>query len=718
MTRFLCLIAAALLGTSHAGGRPGIVVILSDDMGFSDLGCYGGEIPTPQLDQLAAGGLRFTQFYNAARCCPTRASLLTGLYPHQAGIGHMTDDRGHDGYRGDLNRQCLTIAEALRKSGYRTCMAGKWHVTRALRAETPDDRRNWPLQRGFDRFYGTIIGGGSFWDPAFLTRDNTPVSAFSDPAYQPAQPYYYTDAIADHAVRFLQDHAAQHPDQPFFLYVAFTAAHWPMHAREEDIAAQRGRYDAGYDAIRRARYERMQKLGIVSAGNTTLTPAPQGENGNTHEAWDRRNMEVYAAMVTAMDRGISRLVTQLRSSGLLENTLLCYLQDNGGCAEGMGRQGTGKPRPDQPTLPAIPPAALSTELIPRQTRDGYPVRQGKGVMAGGPDTYIGYGEAWAAVSNTPFREYKHWTHEGGISTPLIIHWPAAIPPERRGQLEPTPSHLIDLMPTCLAAAGASYPDSHEGQILKPLEGISLLPVLKGLPAPRPNPLFWEHEGNRAVRSGPWKLVAKESQPWELYDISRDRSEQHNLASSHPEKVRELSASWDSYAARCDVLPLGAWKSPSPPRTGTSALRWKEGEPTSNLPPPSIGRRPFTVSASFACSRASSGVIVAHGGSSHGYALHLSRNGTLHFSVRRKGILTTVSLPITGPQHTAKASLTKDGILQLSIDGSSPAAADPGPLLQQPADGLSIGNDHGGLVLAPGDGDSHPFTGRILSISVE
>jgi arylsulfatase len=716
MIRLLCLIAATALATSHAASRPGIVVILSDDMGFSDLGCYGGEIPTPQLDALAAGGLRFTQFYNSARCCPTRASLLTGLYPHQAGIGHMTDDRGHDGYRGDLNSQCLTIAEALREGGYRTYMTGKWHVTKALRADGPEARRNWPLQRGFDRFYGTIIGGGSFWDPAFLTRDNTPVSAFSDPAYQPAQPYYYTDAIADHAVRFLQDHAAQHPDKPFFLYVAFTAAHWPMHAREEDIAANRGRYDSGYDTIRRARYQRMQQLGIVTAANTTLTPAPTGESGSPHESWDRRNMEVYAAMVMAMDRGISRLVAQLRSSGTLDNTLICYLQDNGGCAEGMGRQGIGNPRTDQPSLPAVPSSTLNTELIPRQTRDGYPVRQGKGVMAGGPDTYIGYGEAWAAVSNTPFREYKHWTHEGGISTPLIVHWPAAIPANRRGRLEHSPGHLIDLMPTCLEAGRATYPDTSGGLKLKPLEGLSLIPALKGTPSPRRTPLFWEHEGNRAVRMGPWKLVAKESQPWELYNIDSDRSEQHNLADAHPERVSTMAATWDAYAARCDVLPLGSWRAAANQKKSPAAFHWKDGEPTSNLTPPAIGGRSFTLSATFASGPESSGVIAAHGGSNHGYALHLSQNGSLHFTVRREGSVTTVSVPISAGSHSARASLGKDGKLRLSLDGAAPAESDAGPLMKQPLDGIDIGNDRNGQIAPPPQ--SHPFRGRILSLSVE
>lgn len=550
---FLSLLAASL----HAAERPNIIVILSDDMGFSDLGCYGGEIVTPHLDALAKGGVRFTQFYNTARCCPTRASLLTGLYPHQAGIGHMTDDRSHDGYRGDLNHNCVTIAEALRPAGYSNYAVGKWHVTKAFAPKTEEAKNNWPLQRGFDRFYGTIIGGGSFWDPSFLTRDNTTISAFADPEYKPADDYYYTDAITDHAVRFVREHKAE---KPFFLYVAYTAAHWPMHAREADIAQYKGRYDAGYQAIRDARYKRMLELGVISKSATTLTPIPDEIKETAFADWDRRNMEVYAAMVTSMDRGIGKLVEQLKASGRYENTLICFMQDNGGCAETMGRGANGTQRADKPSLPPQSADFLREVLVPKQTRDGFPVRQGKGVMAGPADTYIGYGEAWAAVSNTPFREYKHWTHEGGISTPLIAHWPTVV--KDAGRLFHQPAHLIDIMATAVDVAGAKYPEAKDGNVIKPMEGVSLRKAFTESPTLQ-RVLYWEHEGNRAVRDGKWKLVAKENKPWELYDIDADRSEQRDLAPQEPERVRELSGKWDAYAARADVLPLGAWKAKGP-----------------------------------------------------------------------------------------------------------------------------------------------------------
>lgn len=543
---------------TSAADKPNIIYILSDDMGFSDIGCYGSEIETPNLDALADGGLRFTQFYNTGRCCPTRASLLTGLYPHQAGIGHMMNDRGYDGYRGELNRNCVTIAEALRPAGYRTYMTGKWHVTSRIDPKKPRARTNWPLQRGFDRFYGTIHGAGNFFDPNTLTRDNEFVSPFADPLYTPDQmangTYYYTDAIADHACRFVRDHHEQSGDQPFFLYVAFTAAHWPMHALEKDIAGHAGDYDAGYDAVREARYEKMVRLGLITRDNTQNFPIPDGCKETKHWAWDKRNMEVYAAMIDNMDQGIGRLVETLERTGQYENTLICFLQDNGGCAENYGRGGKDGPRAATLSMPVQSDTMLQPDMTPKQTRDGYPVRSGKGAMAGPADTAIGYGQAWATVSNTPFREYKHFVHEGGIATPLIAHWPKQI--SRHGQWETTPGHLIDLMATAIDISGSTYPTTfHDGEPIKPMEGKSLVPAFAGKPVQR-DAIYWEHEGNRAVRVGDEKLVAKGANgKWELYDLATDRSEQNDLSVRHPDRVRELAAMWQAYAERADVLPL-------------------------------------------------------------------------------------------------------------------------------------------------------------------
>jgi arylsulfatase A-like enzyme len=554
-------IAIACAGAAiptFAADRPNIIYIMSDDMGFSDIGCYGGEIETPNLNALADGGVRFTQFYNTARCCPTRASLMSGLYPHQAGVGHMMNDRGFEGYRGDLNRQCVTIPEVMKTAGYRTYMAGKWHVTKVIKPQTEADKHNWPRQRGFDRFYGTIHGAGSFFDPNTLTRDNEYVSPLADPEYSPKQmangEYYYTDAIADHAARYILQHHYEADDQPFFMYVSFTAAHWPMHALEKDIAKYKGEYDGGYDAIRDARYKRMIELGLIDQSNTINWPIPDEWKETEHWEWDKRNMEVYAAMVDSMDQGIGRIVESLKNSGQFENTLICFFQDNGGCAENYGRGGIGGPRADRPTLPVLAADYLQPDMTPKQTRDGYPMRTGKGSMAGPADTAIGYGRGWATVSNTPFREYKHYTHEGGISTPLIAHWPNRI--TRRGELEPTPGHLVDLMATAVDLSGATYPETfHGGEKIKPMEGKSLLPAFLGEGLER-EAIYWEHEGNRAIRVGDHKLVAKGARGnWELYNIANDRSEQSDLSEENPELAAKLAAMWQAYAERADVLPL-------------------------------------------------------------------------------------------------------------------------------------------------------------------
>jgi arylsulfatase len=562
--RFL-LFVPLLSALAAAAPRPNIVLIMSDDMGFSDLGCYGGEIQTPTLDRLAAGGLRLTQFYNMARCCPTRASLLTGLYPHQAGIGHMMEDRGLDAYRGDLNRRCATIAEVLRPAGYGTFAVGKWHVTKAAKPEGPKD--NWPLQRGFDRFYGTITGAGNFYDPGTLTRDNTMISPYADEEYKP-QRYYYTDAISDHAIRFIAEHHRAAPDKPFFLYVAYTAAHWPMHALEEDIAKYKGKYDGGYESIRRARFEKMKQLGLLNS-DAELSPTAGHWDNVENKAWEARCMEVYAAMIDRMDQGIGRIVNELTRTGRLDNTLVFFLQDNGGCAETVGRQATENvpaERPAKPPLEPQPANFIDTAVRPTRTRDGYQVRTGPGAMPGPHDTFIAYGQGWANVSNTPFREYKHWVHEGGISTPLIVHWPAGI--KRRGELVKQPGHLIDIMATCVDVSGATDPpaagSSAPNRAILPLEGRSLAPAFDGQPIQR-EAIYWEHEGNRAIRIANWKLVAKDpAGPWELYDIDRDRSELHNRAADEQQRVQQMVAKWEAWARRAGAIPW-IWKPPYNPQ---------------------------------------------------------------------------------------------------------------------------------------------------------
>lgn len=707
--------------------RPSIVLILADDVGFSDLGCYGSEIETPNLDRLAGKGLRFTHFYNTARCCPTRASLLTGLYPHQAGVGHMIDDRGLEGYQGELNRHCVTIAEALKPAGYRTYAVGKWHVSRAIKP--PGPQHNWPLQRGFDRYYGTLTGAGSYFDPGTLTRDNTPLSAFADPEYRPAQ-YYYTDAITDHAVRFIADHQRDQAAQPFFLYVAYTAAHWPLHAKERDIAKYKGRYDAGYEPIRQARFEKQKRLGLIDP-SWKLSPGAGQWSTVSNRAWEARCMEVYAAQIECLDQGVGRITAELEKQGLLERTLILFLQDNGGCAEALGRTGH-MVRPAQPTLPPIARDVARADVRPKQNRAGIPTLSGPDILPGPEDTFISYGKAWANVSDTPFREYKHWVHEGGIATPLIAHWPAGI--TARGEYRHQPGHLIDLMATCLDLAGAKYPAQFRGQPITPLEGRSLVPAFANRPLER-DALYWEHEGNRAVQAGPWKLVAKgPAGRWELYDLEKDRTEMNDLAGAQPERVKELAAKWETWAKRSHVLPW-VWKpaygqasalagasreGPEEDETLFAARRKFTLYPGDDLPrarAPRIAGRGFSVTAQIA-SMSRNGVLIAQGGSAVGFSLYM-KEGVLTFALRHGGQLTLVTAPEPLPlQPTGVvARLAKDGQVTLSAAGRTLVSArTPGPVPRMPADGLQIGRDDNGAV---GDYEApFPFGGQIGTVVME
>lgn len=511
----------SLLGAA-ASRKPNIVVILVDDMGFSDLGCYGGEIRTPNIDALAKGGVRFTQFYNTARCCPTRASLLTGLYPHQAGVGHMVDAKPFPGYRGDLSQNCVTIAEVLKSAGYRTAMSGKWHVTPVTQS-----KHNWPLQRGFDKYYGIIHGAANYFNPVTLTRDNASEET-------PGRDYYFTDAITDNAVSYIESAATG--KEPLFLYTAYTAPHWPLQAREDDIERYKGRYKDGWDALREERRRRQNELGIVerrwptTPRDTAVAAWPEAGD----KEWQQRRMEVYAAMVDRMDQGVGRIVNALKKTGQDQNTLILFLADNGGCAEELGPATTGL-------------------HISKQTRDGRPIRVGNvpSVMPGAEDTFQSYGVPWANASNTPFRLYKHWVHEGGISTPLIACWPGKV---RAGSFCHKPGHLIDIMATCADVAGAKHPSERSGKPVPAIEGVSLRPAFQGGKPHRQDALYWEHEGNRAIRQGRWKLVSKYPGQWELFDLEADRSEMNNLADRHPDRAEKMAGQYAKWAARAQVQP--------------------------------------------------------------------------------------------------------------------------------------------------------------------
>ncbi|NOZ62558.1 MAG: arylsulfatase [Calditrichaeota bacterium] len=493
--------------------KPNIVLIMADDMGYSDLGCFGSEINTPNIDSLAEEGLKFTQFYNCARCCPTRASLLTGLYPHRAGMGSMINRKNQPrppAYQGYLNDHCVTIAEVLRQTGYHTLMSGKWHVG--------EHRPHWPLNRGFERYYGLISGASSYFDTSYVVpgTDKVRIMVNDDKEIvEKGHGFYMTDAIADHAVEMIKNYA--NSDKPFFLYTAFTAPHWPLHALKEDIEKYRDKYLDGWDVLREKRRERMISLGLIdekwglSKRDNRVPPWERAE----HKQWEAMRMAVYAAQIDRMDQGIGRILAELKRTGADKNTLIFFLSDNGGCAEIL--------------------RGNSPEIMP-----------------GGPDSYMSYGIGWANASNTPFRRYKKWVHEGGISTPLIARWKGVVKPNTMTQQM---GHVIDLMPTILDVAGAKYPEEFKGKKIHKLDGKSLLPALKGKTRQGHEALYWEHLGNCAIRQGKWKLVMDgKLKSWELYDLEDDRTERRNLTEKYPKKVKRMRKQWQKWAEDVKVFP--------------------------------------------------------------------------------------------------------------------------------------------------------------------
>ncbi|MFW6292478.1 MAG: arylsulfatase [Spirochaetota bacterium] len=523
-----------------ATARPNIVVVLADDMGFSDIGAFGSEIATPHLDSLAESGVRFTQFYNSARCCPSRASLLTGVDPHVAGVGHMVSDYGLPGYRGYLGSDVVTIAEALRIGGYETMLSGKWHVGGEYH---PADEAQWrvagqpghptPRQRGFDHYYGTLTGGGSFFRPPTLVRD--------DEFIEPDSPlYHYTDAIGTEAQRMIDTADAE---RPFFLYLAYTAPHWPLHAWEEDIARYENRYRGGWDAVRTARHEELKARGIVDDRweISSRDPSSHPWYDEQYQEWEDLRMATYAAQIEQMDRSIGGVLDAIRRRGDLDNTLVMFLSDNGGCAEFLREDG------DINTWPGF---------YARPTLDGRPVHVGNtpGLRPGGDQTFMSYDLPWANASNSPFRLFKHWVHEGGIAAPFIASWPARL----SGGICHAPYHVKDIMATCLEAAGVDYPSEYNGNAIVPTTGESFLPAAEqadgrmGVFA-RSAPIYWEHEGNRAVRDGEWKLVCKFPGTWELYNMNDDRTELRDLAAGEVDRVRRMSADYDAWAQRSNVV---------------------------------------------------------------------------------------------------------------------------------------------------------------------
>ncbi len=514
-------------------GRPNILILMADDMGFSDAGCFGGEIATPNLDRLAANGLRFTQFYNCARCCPTRASLLTGLYPHQVGL--VLNGR-------NLARNGVTIAEALKGAGYQTAMAGKWHLSQTIPLSNKALHQKWldhqydpdvpfapletyPANRGFDKHYGVIWGVIDHFDPFSLVEGTKTVK-------EVPHDYYFTDAITNKSVEYIRELSKS--EKPFFLYLAYCDPHWPLHARPEDIAKYKDTYKDGWEKLRRDRYKRILKMGLFRKENTPLPPIqgwgkPWDELTEQEKAFQSAKMSVHAAMIDRIDQGIGKIVDALQETGCFETTLILFLSDNGAS-------------PETPREPGYDRSS--------QTRDGRTMhyRNIPPAEVGMETSYCGIGSHWSSASNTPFRYWKKESFEGGCHTPLVIHWPAGLK-TKTGSITEQPGHVMDILPTCLELAGGKYPTEYNGNSITPVEGKSLLPILKGEKREPHDMLFFEHEGGRAVRIGEWKLVALANRKWELYHLAVDRTETNNLADTYPEKVKAMREQWRQWARK-------------------------------------------------------------------------------------------------------------------------------------------------------------------------
>ncbi len=560
MKKQLLFLSAAVVssGTSiaktknrKADSRPNIIIILADDLGYSDLGCYGGEIHTPNLDSLASQGLRFNHFYNTSRSCPTRASLMTGLYQHQAGIGRMTFDAGLPGYKGTLSRDAVTIAEVLKQAGYATSMVGKWHI-----AETPlrNDQREWlahhvyhetfsdlsnyPVNRGFDKHYGVIYGVVDYFDPFSLVEGEVPIK-------EVPKGYYITQALSDRAVSDIDEYAKG--DKPFFMYLAYTCPHWPLMALPEDIEKYKDTYTSGWESIRNARYERQKKLNIFPGMTDFLSDRQFSDSweDNKTKDWDARAMAVHAAMVDRMDQGVGQVIKALKKNGMLDNTLIFFMSDNGCSPEICQNFSPGEnDRPDM-------------------TRDGRQIvyAKDKQVMPGPETTYASLGPKWANVANTPFRYWKAKSYEGGICTPMIAYWPKGIKKTLDGTITPAYGHVMDVMATCVDLAGATYPKTYKGHNIIPLEGISLKLIFTTGTRKGHDYLGFEHFLERAfISADGWKIVRPSGgKRWELYDLNTDRSEKYDVAEQYPDRVASMTKAYEAWAKKCMVEPYPGQK---------------------------------------------------------------------------------------------------------------------------------------------------------------
>jgi len=666
--------------------RPNVLIILADDLGFSDLSCYGGEIPTPNLDRLAAGGAKFSAFYTSARCCPSRASLMTGIHPHQAGIGSFTQARQPPGkglaYKGQLLPTCTTLGEMLGDQGYSTWMVGKWHLAQPG-----------PISRGFQNYYGyknLLAHSENQWDPSKYirlpegTQAELPVN----------DDFYVTDVFTDYSLEFLKQ-ARRQKDKPWFLYLAHSSPHFPIQAPKQSIDRHVETYRKGWDVLRTERFERQKKLGLVKATDKLppLSEVPvdrediaNGFSGKPNPSWDSlpedrredlaRRMATFAAMVEHIDQGVGRIVDDLEKNGELDNTIIAFLSDNGACYEWGPFGFDGRSRLGKTTL-------HKGEVLANM---------------GQADTHSSYGSGWANLGNTPLNMYKHFCHEGGIASPLILHWPNGF--KAKAQFVETPVHLMDIVPSILEATGTNYPAERNGHKITPVEGSSLIPVIHNRNAIPERVLAFEHQEARGLRKGDWKLVWGKRQPdritWELYNLARDRFEQENVAENYLEIKDQLVNDWTTWAKRVAASP---YLVPEP------GFRKKQPQKA-----PPIVNRPIDISATVK-GKNLHGVVLAQGGREHGYALHFIK-GVPTLDVRVNGKVTRLSAKESESGEIKLFAKITANKLSLSINGKEVVTKSPGLIPVQPKDGLSIGQDDrtaAGSYEAP-----NPFNGTMIS----
>lgn len=711
---------------------PNVVVVLVDDLGFSDLGCYGSEIPTPNLDRLAGDGVQFTNFHVTPMCSPTRAALLTGVNPHRAGAGHVANsDPGFPGYAAELADDVATAAELFRDAGYHTIAIGKWHLTKDADLSDAGPRHSWPLQRGFDRYYGVLDAFTNLHQPHRLVEDNHTVEVDRYP-----DDYYVTDDLTDRAIAMIRQAKASNPSQPFLCYFAHIAVHAPLQCKASDRERHRGNYDIGWDAIREQRHRRQIELGVIPP-DTVLPPRNQ-EPGDDVPAWDdldpadqelyARYMEVYAAMVDSVDQSVGRLYGALEELGVADNTLFLFLSDNGASREGEAGGTTSYFR----TLVSKNATDIEDLDFDRARMD----------LLGGPQALVHYPRGWAQASNTPFRLYKINTHAGGHSVPLVLRWPKGqaegrIDEGRRDQW----AHVTDVLPTLCDLTGVSRPAEREGHVLQPLDGTTLAPVLADAATAHPRPpQYLEMNGHRGLYDGDWEIVTRHDaltpfgdHEWELYDLASDRTETTNLATEQPERVAAMAATWEAEAQRNQVYPLDEgsrlryvirppYEEPltEPVRivAGTHTLERYRSQQL-------IQWRSFTVDVELDFTPGDRGYLFAHGDQGGGYGLYVDHGDELVFVHNGYGKMAelhcgavpqstkTIRLDVTAPGHWRWN-------VEVLVDDESRGTLDDLLLLgaMAPFEGVDVGIDRRSPVSWKiyEEHGPYPWTGTLRSVT--